>query len=302
MGRTVWQSWQDVTATVRLSLERLQAEAELHRRETQGMRAMMEAIPFPLILTRETGALEASEQAARQFGIPAGELTGLNVRDFFVDPTEQARMAELQRTQGRLDEYEVQFKDAQGTPFWALLSSLPLRYEGENCWLNSFHVIDDRKRAEEALRENEQQLRRILETSPIAVGIAAKEGRIRFANSRFRKMFRIREGDLETASPADNFTDPNLRRELYYFLSQDGDVHDLEVELPGADQASIWALLTSNSIIYELEDSSLFWFYDITPSYLQKGGEDRDLQLWVLSWHYTHNQTQEVRLCGLSFF
>ena len=77
-------------------------------------------------------------------------------------------------------------------------------------------------------------------------------------------MFRIREGDLDSASPADNFTDPDLRRELYYHLSQGGDVHDLEVELPGADQASIWALLTSNPVNYELEESSLFWFYDIT--------------------------------------
>ena len=264
MSRTVWQSWQDVTATVRMSLERLQAETELHQRETQAMRAMLEAIPFPLVLTRESGALEASEQAARQFGIPSGEVAGLNIADFFVDPSERERMAELQRTQGRLDEYEVQFKDAQGSPFWALLSSLPMRYEGGDCWLNSIYVIDDRKQAEEALRESERQLQRILETSPIAVGIAAKEGRIRFANSRFRAMFRIREVDLDSASPADSFTDPDLRRELYYHLSQGASVHDLEVELPRADQTSIWALLTSNPIIYELEDSSLFWFYDIT--------------------------------------
>ena len=116
--------------------------------------------------------LEASKQAARQFGIPPGEVAGLNIADFLVDPSEQDRMAELQRAQGRLDEYEVQFKDAQGSPFWALLSSLPMRYEGGDCWLNSIYVIDDRRRAEEALRESERQLQRILETSPIAVGIA----------------------------------------------------------------------------------------------------------------------------------
>ncbi len=157
IARTMWQSWQDMTTTVRVSLERLQAETALHRREAQAMRSMIEAIPFPLVLTRETGALEASEQAARQFGIPAGEVSGLSIRDFFVDPAEQETMAALQNEQGRLEEYEVRLKDAQGRPFWALLSSLPLKYEGEDCWLNAIYVIDDRKRAEADLLDAKQR-------------------------------------------------------------------------------------------------------------------------------------------------
>ncbi|MDA1098866.1 MAG: PAS domain-containing protein [Proteobacteria bacterium] len=148
IARTMWQSWQDMTTTVRLSLERLQAETALHRQETQAMRSMIEAIPFPLVLTRETGTVEATEQAARQFGIPAGEVSGLRIQDFFMDPAEQQKMADLQEERGRLEEYEVQLKNAQGKPFWALLSSLPLKYEGEDCWLNAIYVIDDRKRAE----------------------------------------------------------------------------------------------------------------------------------------------------------
>jgi PAS domain S-box-containing protein len=157
IARTMWQSWQDMTTTVRVSLERLQAETALHRREAQAMRSMIEAIPFPLVLTRETGALEATEQAARQFGIPAGEVSGLSIRDFFVNPAEQEKMAALQDEQGRLEEYEVRLKDAQGRPFWALLSSLPLRYEGEDCWLNAIYIIDDRKRAEADLLDAKQR-------------------------------------------------------------------------------------------------------------------------------------------------
>ncbi len=157
LSRTVWQNWRDVTATVRLSLEKLQAEAETHRRETEAMRSMLGAIPFPLVLIRENGALEASETAARQFGIPAGELDGVSIGDFFVNPDDQDKMAELQAQQGRLVEYEVQFKNAHGAPFWALLSSLPLKYEGEDCWLNAVYVIDDRKRAEADLLEAKQR-------------------------------------------------------------------------------------------------------------------------------------------------
>ena len=143
-----------------MSLEKLEAEAETHRRETEAMRSMLEAIPFPLVLTRATGALEASETAARQFGIPAGGVDGVSILDFFVNPDDQEKMAELQAEQGRLEEYEVQFRNAQGEPFWALLSSLPLRCEDEDCWLNAIYVIDDRKRAEADLLSAHQ----ILET------------------------------------------------------------------------------------------------------------------------------------------
>ncbi len=157
MLRTAWQNWQDTTGSVRVSLERLQAEAEVHNREAEAMRSMLEAIPFPLVLTRETGALEASGQAVKQFGISADSIDGLSIRDFFVNPEEQEIMSDLQAAKGRLEEYEVQFKSAAGRPFWAMLSTLPLKYKGEDCWLNAIYVIDDRKRAEAETIEAKQR-------------------------------------------------------------------------------------------------------------------------------------------------
>ncbi len=176
--QTVVQNWQDALVNVRIGLERLRAEAELHQREVDSanrqkerqaeavrtMRAMIEAIPFPLVLTRANGALEASEQAAEQFGIPVDQLADKNISDFFVNPSEQERMVELQDRQGRIDEYEVQFRDNEGKPFWALLSSRPLKYQGEDSWLNAIYVIDDRKRVEEELLEAKQRAEEANET------------------------------------------------------------------------------------------------------------------------------------------
>ncbi|MEH6546585.1 MAG: adenylate/guanylate cyclase domain-containing protein [Sneathiella sp.] len=158
MLQTVWQNWRTVTSMVRLNMEKVEAEAEVHRRENSAMRAMLDAIPFPLVLTRNTGTLEASKTALRQFGITREQAISANIRDFFFDPEEQVRMAELQAEDGRLVEYELQFKDAEGKPFWALLSSLPLRYDEEDCWLNAIYIIDDRKRAEAETLEAKQRV------------------------------------------------------------------------------------------------------------------------------------------------
>ncbi len=164
LPRSAWQGWQDVCATVRLGQEKLQAETEAHQHETEAVRSILEAIPFPLVVTRETGVLHASAQAARQFGISAGDnVSGLNIVDFFVDPVDQQTMSELQEERGRLEEYEVRLKNVRGEPFWASLSTLPMLYEGQDCWLNVVYVIDDRKRAEaqvaDARRTAEEQAR-----------------------------------------------------------------------------------------------------------------------------------------------
>ncbi|MBT4563016.1 MAG: PAS domain-containing protein, partial [Rhodospirillaceae bacterium] len=174
IARSAWQSWRETTASVQLGLEKIKAEAEVHQRETEAMRSMLAAIPFPLVLTRETGALEASETASRQFGIPAGSVGGISIRDFFVNPDDQDVMADLQAEQGRLEEYEVQFKNAQGEPFWALLSSLPLRYEDEDCWLNAIYVIDDRKRAEAETLEAKQRAEETSQTLEAVSGQLSK--------------------------------------------------------------------------------------------------------------------------------
>ncbi len=169
LPRSAWQGWQDAAATVRLGQEKLKAEAEAHERETEAIRSILEAIPFPLVVTNETGALHASSQARRQFGVSGDAPLNLDIREFFADPTEQERMAELQDAHGRLEEYEVQLKNAEGESFWASLSTLPMNYEGQDCWLNAIYVIDDRKRAEAALDQKTFLLSHVLDT--VAQGV-----------------------------------------------------------------------------------------------------------------------------------
>ena len=149
--KTVAQNWQDASTNVRISLERVAAESELHRREAeeaQAVRAMIEAIPFALVVTRGSKVVEATEQASRQFGVSRDQFAEVDIGDLFVDPLDQDRLIETQNSHGGVDDFEIQFKDINGKPFWAVLSNRPLLYQGEDCRLNAIFVIDDRKRAE----------------------------------------------------------------------------------------------------------------------------------------------------------
>lgn len=161
LWRIIWQNWRYTTQSVELNREKLQTETEMRDREADAMRAMIEAIPFPLILSRKDGVLEVSETAARQFGIPAKASVGPSLTDLVADPDDLSEIIRLQADHGHIVGYELQLKRKGGEPFWALLSSQPLNYEGEDCWLYSIYVIDDRKRAEANLIEAHATLERV---------------------------------------------------------------------------------------------------------------------------------------------
>jgi PAS domain S-box-containing protein len=56
--------------------------------------------------------------------------------------------------------------------------------------------ITDRKRVEDALRDNEEKFRRMIEASPVAIGVASELGDIEYVNPRFTERFGYRHEDL----------------------------------------------------------------------------------------------------------
>jgi|GEM_PF-4298643 len=158
--QTCRQTWLDFRSNVALALERtravranLEAEAARQAEVADTQRRMIEAIAHPLVLTRGNTLLPLGAMAARMFKIDLSQLTTKSITDFFVDPEDQQAMIAAQRENGQLDEYEVQLKDAEGQPFWVLVSSRRIEYEGEPCWLNAIVPIDERKRAEQEIAE-----------------------------------------------------------------------------------------------------------------------------------------------------
>jgi PAS domain S-box-containing protein len=160
------QNWIDFKTTVALELEQaritrenLEAEAARQAAVADAQRRMIEAIPFPLVLTLKDGILPVGEQAAKMFKIGTDQLSGRKVEDFFVDPEDQKSMFGRLASDGHYDDVEVEMQDTEGNRFWVLASARPLEYEGEDCFLNSIISIDDRKRAEAKLLEATETVR-----------------------------------------------------------------------------------------------------------------------------------------------
>jgi signal transduction histidine kinase len=133
-------------------VEAARAEQDRHEQAAETQRNMINAIAFPMVLSKGDDALEVTPQGRIDFGVPEGPLQGVKLSSFFVDQQDQADMiAELETQKGILDNYEVLMKDTAGNEFWCAVAMRPLVYDGENCWLNSIYVIDARKRMEQEL-------------------------------------------------------------------------------------------------------------------------------------------------------
>jgi PAS domain S-box-containing protein len=192
------QNWAEFRSSLARELERerimrenLEAEAARQAEVAEAQRRMINAIPFPLVITREGGAMPVGQQAAQLFKVEADELPNHSVGEFFVHPEDEKRLFDLYSNEGGFDEFELEMQDTEGKRFWVMASARPLEYEGEACFLNSIILIDDRKRAEEALIQKEAQLRVALENMPGGMFMVDNEFEIQVSNKQIAELYQL---------------------------------------------------------------------------------------------------------------
>lgn len=120
-------------------------------------------------------------------------------------------------------------------------------------------------RAEQALRRSEQQLRMIVEATPVPVLISARaDGRILYANAEAGPLL-----GLDATAPAGHralefYHDPQDRRRLLAALDRDGVVDRYEIRLKKHDGEPFWAELSLRRLTFDGQPSLLTALHDIT--------------------------------------
>ncbi len=147
-------NWLSFVEHVRADVSRRRLQDQLTAQElaAAAQRQLVEAVPFPLVLTLGDTPLFASPAANEAFGFTPQQMAGgkLSSRSFFADPADFQRLAELQQAERAVDGYEARMIGTGGRQFWALISSRPLHYGGQRAWMNAILPIEERKRAEQA--------------------------------------------------------------------------------------------------------------------------------------------------------
>jgi formate hydrogenlyase transcriptional activator len=170
----------DVTAAKHAEEKLRQSERELRR--------LVDIVPQHIFVLSPDGSRVYSNQVSREYHGLSPEDPAADHLAMFVHPDEmKAALAERERliARGLPYEMEVRLRGNDGVYRWFLIRCNPLRDNQGRIirWYGTRTDIDDRKQAEQKLRQDERELRRITDAIPQAISVLAPDGRILYANN-----------------------------------------------------------------------------------------------------------------------
>lgn len=151
------------------------------------VRLVVDTIPALVHTALPDGNLDFFNQRWLGYvGVPMDQLLGWGWTSV-IHPRDVAGIVERWRacfTKGEVFEYEARVRRADGQYRWMLHRKVPLHDERGNIvrWFGSSIDIDDRKQAEEKVRQDEQELRRIVDAIPQVIFVLSPDGGTLYAN------------------------------------------------------------------------------------------------------------------------
>jgi len=281
----------------RVATERLLAQSE------QMLNTILESIPVAIgIADKQSGqVVYCNTRGAELSGYQSSrDFIGKSSIVLWADDRQRLEYFNTFNQLGYVPEQEVQLLNADGYPFWALLGWESIQYHDREHILFWFHDISERKHMQQDLQRSEQQLRTILESAPVGVGISNREsGRLSFCNRKAAEIFGLKHRELMARSVIDFWNDPAQREEYLFMLNARGEVPEREVLLKRADGSRFWALLGWKSIRVKEGEQILFWVYDYdelkrTTLALEQAREEADRANRAKSIFFS-NMSHELR-------
>ncbi|MDB6095517.1 MAG: multi-sensor signal transduction histidine kinase [Verrucomicrobia bacterium] len=192
---------------IAVAIERMRNEAALAKafdeitKSEAELRTIIDAIPQLIIAIGADGKFLYANQAVLEYtGLTKEEVGSESFGDVF-HPEDTVRLQAVRDTaiaQGLPFAYERRLRHRDGRYRWILVQYNPLLDEREKVirWYATGTDIDDRKRSEDALRSNEQNLRLTVDTIPGLVAVWSAAGELEIANQRTLDYFGLTHGEV----------------------------------------------------------------------------------------------------------
>ncbi|MCB1734832.1 MAG: response regulator [Gammaproteobacteria bacterium] len=253
----------DMYGMTRDITEQKLAERRLHESQEQ-LRTLVDSIDSVIFMKDRQGRhLLVNAFYEKTTGISAATVLGKT--DLEVMPSEIAEEIvakdEAVMSSGKSERFEEKVTRADGSPGYYLTTKVPL-IDADNQVYGICGIatdITDRKRVEESLETERQQLQSILDASPVGVGITV-DATIQFANPRMQEMLGVGIGERST----DLYVNKDERQEMLDLLARDGMVRNFEARLRGSGGTPRDMMLTFDRIEYQGREGILGWLIDIT--------------------------------------
>lgn len=190
-------AWILVRDARRAGLDIEQAVAEFFRRSESHYRALVDASTSAILSAESSGRVILWNRAAEAcFGYSVQEAAGMDLVGAIAAPGEAARLRDVVAG-GRETRFEATLRRKDGSTFPADLSSSVSGAGRSRAMTFIISDITERRAAEEALREREQELRLVMDTVPALISYIEPGFRYRRVNRGYEKWFGLAARDME---------------------------------------------------------------------------------------------------------
>ena len=241
---------------------------------------ILDAIPGMVCALNAVGEVELlNHQVLEYFGKTAAELKDWANSDA-VHPDDLPRVIDIWKRSveaGQPYDLELRQRRADGEYRWFQSRALPARdREGRiTGWYMLLTDIDDRKRAEDTLRSNEQSLRLIVDSIPGFVAISNAAGEVELYNQQVLEYFGKTTEELKNWATADVLHPDDLPRMIDAWRSSidTGGPLDLDHRSRGADGVYRWFHIRGRAQ-RDAEGGIVRWYHLVTDIDERKRAED----------------------------
>ena len=221
------------------SMRRLRQQIQqLDQRYRQGvvegyLEPMIQLMPIPMAITdTDTGVTIAANQLIMELFELDGSATGLQVVDYYVDPTRRHAFVAQVKSQGWVHGFEVEMRSQAGRIFWVAFSASLTRYQGRLVTVVVVEDIDGRRTTEQALKRSEINLRNVYETVPSPMAITAlADGLVKQLNPAAVRLFGVSDVINTPLRATDYYVNPADRARLLEALQRRGSVDDFQLQM-----------------------------------------------------------------------
>ena len=226
----------------------IEQRTEAARRSERELRDVVDTVPAHVWSTSPEGHVNFVNDRWLQFtGLTLDQACGWKW-EAVVHPDDRTRVVADWHTalkNGRAMESEARVRRADGEYCWWFFRNVPLRDETGKLvrWYGTAIDIEDRKRAEQALRKSEERWRSVFENSAIGVALTDLNGRFLATNHVFQAMVGYTEEELRAVNFLD-LTHEDYREANWALITEllEGNRRQFQIEKKylRKDGTSVW--------------------------------------------------------------
>src|SRR4029077_17603130 len=261
--------------------EQRHAEAVIREQEAE-LREVVDTIPAILWSALPDGSNSyVNSRYVEYCGMPPEQIAGLGWQALaHPDDLERHKPKWLHCVaSGQPSEDEVRVRRADGQYRWHLQRGIPLRDKAGNIvkWSGILTDIEDRKRAEDKIREQETELRQMLDFAPQLVGVYGPNRERLFLNRIALDYLGLSLEEWRQTPERVAFVHPDDRARDWDYFDHAGSAYELEIRLRKGDGTYRWFLARSNPV---RDDKGQIrrWYVTCTDIEDRKRAEERLLQ------------------------